>query len=176
MYSTNFIALYSLRPVPQIEISRNIGTSSSSQNRKNRIRSWAAKTPITAVCSAISQAKYSRGRSSMRHEISTATRKRRPVSSIIVALRPSTPTKYCTVKLDASIHSMRSVYCNAMFRLSKPMYIARASARFRAANSAATYFALCSCRRGIRNNATAAKAGRKISSESNSSSSQRVHH
>ena len=35
----NFIAEYSLRPVPQMEMSMYIGTSSSSQNRKNSSRS-----------------------------------------------------------------------------------------------------------------------------------------
>ena len=45
---TNFIAEYSFRPVPQMEIRKNIGISSSSQNRKNRKKSRAVKTPITA--------------------------------------------------------------------------------------------------------------------------------
>jgi hypothetical protein len=43
VYTRNFIAEYSRRPVPQIEISRNIGTSSISQNRKKSRKSSAVK-------------------------------------------------------------------------------------------------------------------------------------
>ena len=45
----NFIAEYSRRPVPQVEMSIYMGTSSSSQKRKKSKRSLAANTPITAV-------------------------------------------------------------------------------------------------------------------------------
>ena len=46
---TNFIAEYWLRPLPQIEMSMNIGISSISQKMKNSRKSSAVKTPSTAV-------------------------------------------------------------------------------------------------------------------------------
>ena len=45
----NFIAEYSRRPLPQIEMRKNIGTISSSQRRKKRMKSSAVNTPMTAV-------------------------------------------------------------------------------------------------------------------------------
>src|SRR3989304_4023058 len=92
--STNFIAEYSLRPDPQIEIRKYIGISSTSQKRKKRIRSCAVKTPSTPVSNASSQAKYSLDRSSMFHEMSMATTNRNVVRITIVSDRPSTPRKY----------------------------------------------------------------------------------
>ena len=44
---TNLVAEYSLRPDPQMEISRNIGKSSSSQKRKKSRKSSAVNTPRT---------------------------------------------------------------------------------------------------------------------------------
>ena len=89
----NFIAEYSLRPVPQMAMSMYIGISSSSQKRKNRSRSRELNTPITAVCSTNSQKKCSRTRVSMRHDASTAHNPRIPVRATNGALRPSTPNK-----------------------------------------------------------------------------------
>ena len=89
----NFIAEYSLRPLPHIEMSMNIGTSSSSQNRKNSSRSRVANTPITAVCSNSSQMKYSLTRWFTRQDPSTAQNPIIPVSATNGALRPSTPMK-----------------------------------------------------------------------------------
>ena len=89
----NFIAEYSLRPVPQVAISIYIGASSSSQNRKNSRKSSAVKTPITAVCSSSSQTKYSRTRKLMRQDTITAQNPSRPVNSTSGALNPSTPRK-----------------------------------------------------------------------------------
>ena len=45
----NFIAEYSFRPVPQMDISIYMGTSSNSQNRKKSSKSNEQKTPMTAV-------------------------------------------------------------------------------------------------------------------------------
>lgn len=60
--SRNFIAEYSLRPVPQTEMSMYMGITSSSQKKKNSRRSRELKTPITAVCNTKSQKKCSRTR------------------------------------------------------------------------------------------------------------------
>ena len=57
VYSTNFIAEYSRLPEPHTEMSRYIGNSSSSQNRKKSRKSIAVNTPSTAVESTIRQAK-----------------------------------------------------------------------------------------------------------------------
>ena len=92
----NFIAEYSLRPLPQTAIRKYIGTSSISQKRKKSRKSSAVKTPITAVCNTRSQTKYSRTRCLTLHEAKTAAAPIRPVSSTSGALRPSTPRKYCT--------------------------------------------------------------------------------
>ena len=45
----NFIAEYSRRPLPQIEMRKNIGAISSSHRRKKRMKSNAVNTPMTAV-------------------------------------------------------------------------------------------------------------------------------
>ena len=61
----NFIAEYSrllLGSLPQMAMRKNIGISSSSQNRKKSRKSSDVNTPITPVCNASSQMKYSRTR------------------------------------------------------------------------------------------------------------------
>ena len=74
----NFMAEYSLRPVPQIEMSMYMGSSSSSQKRKKRRKSRDTKTPITAVWSTSSQMKYSFTLSLTFHEASTAAQAQQP--------------------------------------------------------------------------------------------------
>ena len=101
----NFIAEYSRRPVPQTEMRKNMGTSSSSQKMKKRMRSSETKTPMTAACSARSHMKYSRVRVSTRHETRTAATPRMPFSRTSGALRPSTPIRYWTS--NAAIQSAR---------------------------------------------------------------------
>ncbi len=98
VYSRNFSAEYSLRPLPQMEMSMYIGTSSTSQNRKKSTKSSAVNTPSTPVSKSSIQAKYSLGRSSMFQEISTESRVRNVVSSTSSMLMPSTPTLYCRRK------------------------------------------------------------------------------
>ena len=68
------------------------------------------KTPATAVSSSSSQMKYSRTRSSIFHETSTAVSESSPVSSTSGADSPSTPSTYCTVKPASAvlIHTKRS--------------------------------------------------------------------
>ena len=44
----NFIAEYSRRPLPHMDMRKNIGISSSSQNRKKSRKSIAVNTPMTA--------------------------------------------------------------------------------------------------------------------------------
>ena len=102
----NFIAEYSrllFGSLPQMAIRKNIGMSSSSQNRKNSRKSSDVKTPITPVWSASSHMKYSRTRLSMLHDASAATSPSSPVSNTIGALMPSTPRKYWTAKASASM-------------------------------------------------------------------------
>ena len=86
----NFIAEYSFRPVPQTEMSMNIGTNSNSQNRKKSNRSIEVNTPITAVCNNNSQAKYSLTLDPTRHDASTAQKPNSPVKATRGALSPST--------------------------------------------------------------------------------------
>ena len=87
------MAEYSLRPLPQMDISMYMGTNSTSQNRKKRSRSNDEKTPMTAVWRINSQTKYSRTLMLMRQEASTAHSPSKPVRVIKGALRPSTPKK-----------------------------------------------------------------------------------
>ena len=102
MYSTYFHAEYSLLPVPQIEIRKYIGISSISQNTKKSTKSIALNTPSRLISSNMIQAKYSLGRSSMRQEMSTATRNRKPVSATSASDSPSTPTAYRRVNSTKS--------------------------------------------------------------------------
>ena len=105
----NFIAEYSLRPLPQTAIRKYIGTSSISQKRKKSRKSSAVKTPITAVCRTRSQMKYSRTRCFTLHEAKTAAAPMRPVSSTIGALRPSTPRKYCIWASPVAVRSANGI-------------------------------------------------------------------
>ena len=59
VYITNFIAEYSLRPEPQIEIIKYIGISSISQKIKKSTKSKEIKTPKTEVSKIKNQKKYS---------------------------------------------------------------------------------------------------------------------
>ena len=112
----NFIAEYSRRPLPQIEIRKNIGTISNSHRRKKRMKSSAVNTPMTAVCSTSSQTKYSLTRSLMLQEANTATKPRSPVSRTSGALRPSTPRKYSTLNESMGIQpGARSTSCTPPF-------------------------------------------------------------
>ena len=99
------MAEYSRRPVPHIAMRKNIGISSSSHMRKNRMKSREVKTPITAVWSTSSQAKYSRTRCFMLQDANTAAIPRMPVSSTRGALSPSTPRKYWTSNVSTGIQS-----------------------------------------------------------------------
>ena len=88
----------------------NIGSSSSSQKRKNCTRSSDTKTPATAVSRKSSHAKYCFGLTSMFHDTRTATTESMPSSSTMGADRPSIPTAYCTLKpaMSAPTHCTRS--------------------------------------------------------------------
>ncbi len=89
-------------PLPHTEIRKYIGTSSISQNKKNSMKSSALNTPRRLVSSTSSQAKYSFGRRSIRHEISMETRPRNAVSSTSGSERPSSPTAYFSSKSEKS--------------------------------------------------------------------------
>ena len=89
--STNFIAEYRGRPLPQIAISMYIGINSNSKKMKNRSRSSDKNTPSTAVSSSKSHKKYSRTRVLIRHDANDAAMPSIPVSNTSGALRPSTP-------------------------------------------------------------------------------------
>ena len=52
------MAEYSRRPLPQIEIRKNMGISSSSQKTKKSRKSSEVNTPTTAPWSASSHTKY----------------------------------------------------------------------------------------------------------------------
>ena len=58
VYRMNLKAAYSRLAPPQMPMIRNIGISSSSQNRKNRNRSLAVKTPETADSRIKNRLKY----------------------------------------------------------------------------------------------------------------------
>ena len=106
----NFIAEYSLRPLPQTAIRKYIGTSSISQNRKKSRKSSAVKTPMTAVCSTRSHMKYSRTRCLTPHEAKTAAAPMSPVSSTSGALRPSTPRKYWICASPVAARSAKGIH------------------------------------------------------------------
>ena len=89
----NFIAEYSLRPVPHTEMSIYIGTSSSSQKRKKSSRSSEVNTPMTADCSSSNQKKYSFTRRPMCQDASTAHSPSNPVSATSGAESPSTASR-----------------------------------------------------------------------------------
>ena len=115
VYKRNFIAEYSLRPAPQIEIKKNIGISSSSQNRKNIMRSKEQKTPKTALWSTRSHVKYSETLDEIDHEDKTATNIRVEQSKTNGRLKPSIPTRYWTLKelteIQLLIESMSWNFC-----------------------------------------------------------------
>ena len=90
------MAEYSFLPLPHIEIRKNIGINSNSQNKKNMKKSKAVNTPITAPCNARSHIKCSLVLSVTFHEANTATSPSIPVSKTSGALSPSTPKKYST--------------------------------------------------------------------------------
>ena len=90
----NFIAEYSLRPVPQMEMSIYIGISSSSQKRKKSSKSREVNTPMTAAWRRSSQKKYSFTRSVICHEASTAHSPSKPVRATSGADSPSTASRY----------------------------------------------------------------------------------
>jgi hypothetical protein len=91
VYTTYFIAEYSLLPVPQIEIKKYIGITSISQKRKNSKRSREQNTPRMLVSRSRSQAKYSLGLRSIFHEMRTTKKPRRLISITKGRLKPSTP-------------------------------------------------------------------------------------
>ena len=86
----NFIAEYSFRPLPHIEMRKYIGINSSSQNKKNKKKSSDVKTPITAPCKASSHMKCSLVRCVIFQEAKTDTIPSSPVNRTNGALMPST--------------------------------------------------------------------------------------
>ncbi len=90
VYRMNLKAAYSRRAPPQIPMTRNIGISSSSQNRKNRNRSPAVNTPETADSRIRKRLKYSGWRMAMRHEPATALNVSNAFSASRGMLKPST--------------------------------------------------------------------------------------
>ena len=133
-------------------ISMYMGSSSSSQKKKNWIRSSERKTPATAVSRISSQAKYSFWRRSMRQETSTDASESRPVSSTIGAERPSTPRKYCTENpaSPARIHSKRSMNWKPSASGSRAMKIAMPSTKLIAVKKSAIQRAsLARCRGNV---------------------------
>ena len=102
----NFIAEYSLFGLlPHIEIRKNIGISSSSQNMKNKKKSMEVNTPMTADWRINSHMKYSGSRSLTLHEANTDTMPNMPVKRTIGALSPSMARKYCTLNDSTGIQS-----------------------------------------------------------------------
>ena len=108
----NFIAEYSFRPVPQMEMSMYIGTSSSSQNRKKSSRSNDVNTPMTAVCNTKSHMKYSFTRTPMCQEARTAHSPSNPVSATRGALRPSTASRKLALSPASGIQANWSTNWN----------------------------------------------------------------
>ena len=112
VYNTYFHAEYTRFPLPQTEIRKYIGTSSISQNRKNRTKSSALNTPRRLVSRTSSQAKYSLGLSSIRHEINTETSPRKAVNSASGKERPSSPTAYLSLIFEKSESSHVVLFTN----------------------------------------------------------------
>ena len=90
VYRMNLKAAYSRRPPPQIPMIRNIGNSSSSQNRKNRKRSPAVNTPATADSSTRNRLKYSVWRVTIRQDPAMALSDSKAFSATSGMLSPST--------------------------------------------------------------------------------------
>src|SRR4030043_1002786 len=91
VYITYLIDEYSFLPLPQTEIRKYMGTSSSSQKRKNKTRSKEQKTPNMLVSRSNNQMKYSLGLNWIFHETSTAKTPRNVINITRGKLRPSTP-------------------------------------------------------------------------------------
>jgi hypothetical protein len=91
VYTTYFIAEYSLLPVPQIEMRKYIGITSISQKRKNSRRSREQNTPKMLVSKSRSQAKYSLGLKSIFHEMRTTRKPSKAINITKGRLKPSTP-------------------------------------------------------------------------------------
>src|SRR4030042_3853070 len=91
VYITYLIDEYSFLPLPQTEMRKYIGTSSSSQKRKNKTRSKEQKTPSMLVSRSNNQMKYSLGRNSIFHDTSTASTPRNVISITRGKLSPSIP-------------------------------------------------------------------------------------
>ena len=162
VYSTNFIAEYSRRPEPQIEMSRYIGNSSSSQNRKKSRKSIAVNTPRTAVESTIRLAKYARGRCSMLNEMSTEAVVRNVVSTTSGMLSPSTARKYWMSKKPTSIQGSRATYWNPP-PVSKLKNMTSEMASATSEPSSATQRDCCARPEGSSRISSPAKAGRNTS-------------
>ena len=90
VYRMNLKAAYSRRAPPQMPMIRNIGISSSSQNRKNRNRSPAENTPATAVSRIRNRLKYSVWRLLIRQLPAMALRLSSAFSTTSGMLMPST--------------------------------------------------------------------------------------
>ena len=145
----NFIAEYSRRPLPQMDMRKNMGMSSSSQNRKNRKKSREVNTPMTAPWRARSQTKYSLTRCPMLQEANIATIPSRPVSRTSGALRPSTARKYCTLKDSMGIQFgalSTSWYCAAPCEVSYWRNITNVSASSTSETIAANHFTMTAFR------------------------------
>ena len=104
----NFMAEYSFRPLPHTEINIYIGTSSTSQKRKNRSRSIDVKTPNTAVWSTNSQMKYSLTLNPTCQDAKTAHTPRRPVKATKGALNPSTASRNSALSPTSGIQVILS--------------------------------------------------------------------
>ncbi len=94
-----------MRPLPQIEMSMNIGISSISQKMKNSRKSSARNTPRTDVERTSSHMKYSRTLKVIRHDANAATAVSNPVSNTSGALRPSIPRRYSARRPSTGIQS-----------------------------------------------------------------------
>ena len=126
-----------MRPLPQMEMSMYMGTSSTSQNRKNCSRSRETNTPMTPVSRISSQMKYSLTRSWICHDARIAANEMRAVRTTMGMLRPSTPRKYRTLR--KGIHSYRSTNWGPVMAVSKRLAAARDNPRVPPAMARAIY-------------------------------------
>ena len=100
------IAAYSRRGPPHTPMRKYIGRSIISQKTKNRKKSRAQNTPIMPVSSRRKSAKYPFTPVAIPNDANMQRKQRSAVSSTIVMLSPSMPTKYSMPK--GGIHDARS--------------------------------------------------------------------
>ena len=157
-----------------------MGTSSTSQKRKNTSKSWAQKTPMMLEIIMSSHAKYSLTLTLIFHEARTAMKPRKEVNITRGMLRPSTPRKnwmsYDSVRLNhvCCVTKRRPVSASTS-KLFQPTNKQTAMMKDRRVKPAAVSFTVRSGKCLNRAMSSAPKAGKKSTSKRRIDSSTILH-